>query len=79
MSVRSASLSATLEHHVLANEAHVSGGSTCDDDASLSARVKAMQAFMSFEGFKHVVRLHGTMPVHFVGAKFSEQLYHMMR
>ena len=64
---------------MLASEAHVSGGSTCDDDASFSARAKAMQAFMSSEGFKQVVRLHGTMPLRFVSAKFSEKLYNIMR
>merc|ERR1719171_2184796 len=58
------------------------------EDASFAARVKEMDAWMKTERFKHttrpfsatdVVKLQGTMPLHFTGAKISEKLYKMMR
>merc|ERR1712039_279141 len=58
------------------------------EDADFAARVKAMGAWMSGERFKHttrpykvedVVKLQGTMPLHFTGAKISEKLYAMLR
>jgi len=82
----------TLQRHVLAGDAAVSGGveirSVSSEDVEWSERVKAMSAWMSGERFKHttrpysaeeVVKLQGTMPLHFVGAKISEKLYTMMR
>merc|ERR1719237_754510 len=51
-------------------------------------RVKEMAAWMASDRFKHtmrpykpedVVKLQGTMPLHFTGAKISEKLYAMLR
>eukprot|EP00933_Yihiella_yeosuensis_P084894 TRINITY_DN9962_c1_g1_i1.p1 TRINITY_DN9962_c1_g1~~TRINITY_DN9962_c1_g1_i1.p1 ORF type:complete len:549 (-),score=132.60 TRINITY_DN9962_c1_g1_i1:250-1896(-) len=59
-----------------------------DSDADFQARCKEVQAWMSSERFKHttrpykvedVVKLQGTMPLHFTGAKISDKLYKMMR
>merc|ERR1719346_772637 len=58
------------------------------EDADFTSRVKAMGAWMGGERFKHttrpysaedVVKMQGTMPLHFTGAKISEKLYGMMR
>merc|ERR1712039_984819 len=58
------------------------------EDADFAARVKEMAAWMSSERFKHttrpykvedVVKLQGTLPLHFTGAKLSDKLYAMMR
>merc|ERR1719331_3672487 len=58
------------------------------EDAMFADRVKEMAAFMGSERFKHttrpykvedVVKLQGTMPLHFTGAKISEKLYKLMR
>jgi len=82
-----------LQRHVLAGDARVSGGvevrgASASEDADWAARVKEMAAWMSSERFKHttrpykvedVVKLQGTMPLHFTGAKISEKLYKMMR
>jgi isocitrate lyase len=87
----------TLQGHVLASHSSVSGGIemsntsaswTGTEDADFAARVKAMDAWMKGDRFKHttrpftaddVVRLQGTMPLHFVGAQISDKLYWMMR
>jgi len=58
------------------------------EDDEFAARVKEMAAWMGSERFKHmtrpytaedVVKLQGTMPLHFTGAKISDKLYKMMR
>merc|ERR1719267_187846 len=58
------------------------------EDADFASRVKAMEAWMKSDRFKHttrpfsaedVIRLQGTMPLHFVGAEVSTKLYNMMR
>jgi isocitrate lyase len=58
------------------------------EDDNFAARVKAMESWMKSERFKHttrpftaadVIRLQGTMPLHFTGAKISDKLYWMMR
>jgi isocitrate lyase len=83
----------TIQRQVLAGHASVSGGLelrgvASAEDATHEARLKEMTAFMSSERFKHttrpykvedVVKLQGTMPLHFVGAKISDKLYKMLR
>merc|ERR1719515_443916 len=62
--------------------------SALGEDGDYQARVAAMKAWMASDRFKHmtrpysaeqVVKLQGTMPLSFVGAKISEKLYKMMR
>jgi len=83
----------TLQKQVLAGQASVSGGiearpTSANEDADFAARVKEMTAWMSSDRFKHttrpykaedVVKLQGTMPLCFTGAKVSAKLYTMMR
>jgi isocitrate lyase len=83
----------TLQGHVLAAHSSVSGGvemrsTSATEDADFSARVKAMEGWMKSDRFKHttrpftaedVIRLQGTLPLDFVGAKLSDKLYKMMR
>eukprot|EP00931_Biecheleriopsis_adriatica_P021805 TRINITY_DN1415_c0_g1_i11.p1 TRINITY_DN1415_c0_g1~~TRINITY_DN1415_c0_g1_i11.p1 ORF type:complete len:545 (-),score=157.23 TRINITY_DN1415_c0_g1_i11:60-1694(-) len=82
-----------IQRHVLSGDASVSGGVEMKgvasaEDAAYEARLKDMSAFMSSERFKHttrpykvedVVKLQGTMPLHFTGAKISDKLYRMLR
>jgi len=80
-----------LQSHVLAASTSVSGGvemRKCSEDGDFGARVKAMDAWMKADRFKYttrpftaedVIRLQGTLPLDFVGAKMSDKLYHMMR
>jgi len=82
-----------VQRHVLASDASVSGGvemraTAASEDSDFDARVKAVAAWMSSDRFKHtvrpykpedVVKLQGTMPLHFTGAKISEKLYTMLR
>jgi len=82
-----------VQRHLLASDAAVSGGvemraTSASEDAEWASRVKEMSAWMSSERFKHttrpykvedVVKLQGTMPLHFTGAKISEKLYAMLR
>jgi isocitrate lyase len=81
-----------LQQHILSADASVSGGlcmrGVSAEDDNFDARVKAMDAWMKSDRFKHttrpftahdVVKLQGTMPLHFVGAEVSEKLYKMMR
>jgi len=84
---------AAIQRHVLASDASSSGGVTmqcvsASEDSDFQARVSAMNAWMHSERFKHttrpykaeeVVKLQGTLPLHFVGAKISEKLYNMLR
>merc|ERR1719159_360216 len=58
------------------------------EDESFAARVKEMDAWMKSDRFKHttrpfsaeqVIKLQGTVPLHFVGAQISDKLYKMMR
>jgi len=83
----------TLQRHVLAGHTSVSGGVelrgvASAEDSAIAARMKEMAAFMGQDRFKHtvrpykvedVVKLQGTMPLHFTGAKISEKLYAMLR
>jgi len=85
--------SAVLQRHVLAGHVSVSAGvemhsTSASEDTVFADRVKEMTAFMGSERFKHttrpykvedVVKLQGTMPLHFTGAKISDKLYKMMR
>jgi len=85
--------SAVVQGHVLAGHASVSAGvemrsTSASEDAAFADRVREMAAFMGSERFKHttrpykvedVVKLQGTMPLHFTGAKISDKLYKMMR
>eukprot|EP00928_Gymnodinium_smaydae_P085714 TRINITY_DN692_c0_g1_i11.p1 TRINITY_DN692_c0_g1~~TRINITY_DN692_c0_g1_i11.p1 ORF type:complete len:591 (-),score=129.32 TRINITY_DN692_c0_g1_i11:446-2107(-) len=59
-----------------------------DEDARFASRVEAMKAWMGQERFVHttrpysaeqVVRLQGSLPLHFTSAQLSEKLYKMMR
>jgi isocitrate lyase len=81
-----------LQQHVLAADASVSGGlrmkGVSAEDDNFGARVKAMDAWMKADRFKHttrpftaedVVKLQGTVPLNFVGAQVSDKLYKMMR
>merc|ERR1719282_1900334 len=61
---------------------------SASEDADFSARVKEMAAWMAGERFKHttrpygaaeVVKLQGSMPLHYIGAQVSDKLYKMMR
>jgi len=83
----------TVQGHILASDASVSAGvemrgTSANEDADFASRCKEMAAWMSQDRFKHttrpykvedVVKLQGTMPLHFVAAKVSEKLYKMMR
>merc|ERR1719486_1885042 len=64
------------------------GMTAATEDADFAQRVKAMEAWMKSDRFKHttrpftaedVVKLQGTVPLHFVGAQISDKLYKMMR
>merc|ERR1740121_2943937 len=75
-----------FQRHVLAGDCAVSGGiemrgTSASEDAEWAARVKDMAAWMGGERFKHttrpykvedVVKLQGTMPLHFTGATSNE-------
>lgn len=79
----------TIQNHIVAGL--LSGGieaKSVSEDSDFAARVKEHAAWMSSDRFKHttrpysaedVVKLQGTMPLHFTGAKISEKLYKMMR
>eukprot|EP00401_Gymnodinium_catenatum_P018511 CAMPEP_0117489596 /NCGR_PEP_ID=MMETSP0784-20121206/17116_1 /TAXON_ID=39447 /ORGANISM="" /LENGTH=262 /DNA_ID=CAMNT_0005284327 /DNA_START=99 /DNA_END=884 /DNA_ORIENTATION=- len=83
----------TIQRQILAGDVSVSGGvemraTDSSEDADFSSRVQAMGEWMASERFKHttrpykaadVVKLQGTMPLHFTGAKVSEKLYRMLR
>jgi len=83
----------TLQRQVLSSDAKVSGGIemrpvSAQEDADFAARVTAMKAWMATERFKYtkrpysaedVIKLQGTVPLHFVGAQISDKLYKMMR
>merc|ERR1719437_309948 len=83
----------TLQRQILAGQTSVSGGveiraTSANEDANFAARVKEMNAWMTSERFKHttrpftaeeVVRLQGTLPLHFTGAQVSTKLYDMLR
>jgi isocitrate lyase len=82
-----------VQRHVLAGDVSVSGGvemrgTSSSEDSNFEARVKEMGTWMSSERFKYttrpyrvedVVKLQGTLPLHFTGAKVSEKLYKMLR
>jgi len=82
-----------IQRHVLAGQPAVTGGveiraTSASEDADFAARCKEMAAWMGSERFKHttrpykvedVVKLQGTMPLHFTGAKISAKLYTMLR
>mmetsp|Transcript_12416 Transcript_12416/g.31860 ORF Transcript_12416/g.31860 Transcript_12416/m.31860 type:complete len:543 (-) Transcript_12416:272-1900(-) len=81
----------TIQRHIV--ESSLAGGveirgTSSSEDADYEARLKQMSAFMSSERFKYttrpykvedVVKLQGTMPLHFTGAKISTKLYKMLR
>jgi len=81
-----------LQGHVLASDASVSGGvemssTSANEDADFGQRVKAMDAWMKSDRYKYttrpftaedVIKLQGTLPLHFTGAKISDKLYCMM-
>ncbi|CAE7247525.1 ICL [Symbiodinium natans] len=83
----------SLAEYELAEDAAVSGGLemrgvASAEDADFDARVAAMKTWMGSERFKHttrpykvedVVKLQGTMPMYFNGAKVSDKLYKMLR
>merc|ERR1719436_2403605 len=83
----------TIQRHVLASDASVSGGLemrtvSSKEDADFTARVQAMDAWMKSDRYKYttrpygaadVVKMQGTLPLHFTGAKISDKLYKMMR
>ncbi|CAE8634403.1 unnamed protein product [Polarella glacialis] len=83
----------TIQKHILAGHVSVSGGVemhgvASGEEAYYQAQLKEMAAFMGQERFKHttrpykveeVVKLQGTMPLHFTGAKISDKLYTMLR
>ncbi|CAE8633178.1 unnamed protein product [Polarella glacialis] len=83
----------TIQKHILASHVSVSGGVemrgvASGEEAFFQAQMKEMAAFMGQERFKHctrpykvedVVKLQGTMPLHFTGAKISDKLYTMLR
>merc|ERR1719242_2069981 len=85
--------SATIQRHVLAGHPSVCGGvemraTNASEDADFAARVKEMGAWMGTERFKYttrpytvadVVKLQGTLPLHFTSAKLSTKLYTMLR
>merc|ERR1719226_254220 len=63
-------------------------GVSAAEDAHFDSRIKEMTAWMAGERFKYttrpykvedVVKLQGTMPLSFTGAKVSEKLYKMLR
>eukprot|EP00913_Durusdinium_trenchii_P001852 g1715.t2 len=78
---------------ILAGDCAVSGGVepqvvASSEDADFERRVQEMKSWMSSERFKHttrpykvedVVKLQGTFPLQFAGAKVSEKLYKMLR
>jgi len=81
-----------LQRHVLASDVSVTGGvemrRTSSEDDDFAGRVKEMAAWMTSDRFKYtkrpykaedVVKLQGTMPLHFAGAKVSTKLYKMLR
>eukprot|EP00434_Breviolum_minutum_P008612 symbB.v1.2.007597.t2/scaffold460.1/size201776/4 len=84
---------ATLQRQILAGDAAVSGGVlpstvSATEDADFQKRVQEMSAWMGGERYKHttrpykvedVVKLQGTFPLSFAGARVSEKLYKMMR
>eukprot|EP00434_Breviolum_minutum_P032661 symbB.v1.2.028885.t2/scaffold3106.1/size66573/1 len=76
---------AAVSGGVVLSSVGVSGGT---EDAEFEKRVQDMKAWMSSERFKHttrpykvedVVKLQGTFPLQFAGARVSEKLYKMMR
>eukprot|EP00403_Amphidinium_massartii_P021804 CAMPEP_0178399366 /NCGR_PEP_ID=MMETSP0689_2-20121128/15244_1 /TAXON_ID=160604 /ORGANISM="Amphidinium massartii, Strain CS-259" /LENGTH=548 /DNA_ID=CAMNT_0020020143 /DNA_START=102 /DNA_END=1748 /DNA_ORIENTATION=- len=83
----------TLQRHVLDSAAAVSGGLEItsvngSEETEFKARVEAMAKFMAQDRYKYtkrpykpedVVKLQGTLPLHFTSAKVSEKLYKMMR
>jgi isocitrate lyase len=80
-----------IQEHVLASASSVSGGvmmSRVSEDSEFEARVKSMAEWMASDRYTYtkrpykpedVVKLQGTVPLHFTGAKVSEKLYKMMR
>jgi len=84
---------AAVRNHVLAGRSNVSGGITTSptsagEDEHFGIRCKQMAEFMGSDRFKHTVRpykvedivkLQGTLPLHYTGAQMSEKLYALMR
>jgi len=83
---------AAIQRQVLAGSPAVSGGleisSVAAPEDAFAQRCAEMKACMATDRFKHttrpykvedVVKLQGTLPLHFTGAKLSEKLYSMLR
>jgi isocitrate lyase len=82
-----------IQRQVLSGDVSVSGGVeiravSASEEGDFAARVKEMAAWMSSPRFTHttrpypaedVVKLQGTMPLHFTSVKVSEKLYAMLR
>jgi len=82
-----------IQRQALAGEVSVSGGlevkgTSATEDTDFTMRCQAMAAWMGSERFSHlkrpykvedVVKLQGTLPLHFTGAKSSEKLYTLLR
>jgi len=83
----------TIAGHVQAGDVSNSGGiemrcTSAHEDADFDARVKAMEQWMATERFNQmkrpykaadVVKMQGTLPLHFTGAKISDKLFKMLR
>ena len=80
----------TVQRHIVdsAGAGGVTMRPTSAEDDEFASRCKAMSAWMGGERFKYttrpykvedVVKLQGTMPLHFTGAKVSTKLYKMLR
>jgi len=82
-----------IRSHVLAGDGAVSGGiemrpTSGSEDANFDARCAEMTTWMNSDRFKHttrpygaadVIKLQGSFPLQFTGARMSAKLYAMMR
>jgi len=82
-----------IRSHVLAGDHAVSGGiemrpTSGSEDANFAARCAEMTTWMGSDRFKHttrpygaeaVIKLQGSFPLQFTGARLSAKLYDMMR
>jgi len=83
----------TIRSHVLAGDSAVSGGiemrpTSGSEDATFDARCAEMTTWLNSDRFKHttrpygaeaVIKLQGSFPLQFTGARMSAKLYAMMR
>jgi isocitrate lyase len=77
-----------VSEHVLASGLQPVPTGAGSEDANFAERAKEVAAWMGTDRFKHtkrpytaedVVRLQGTLPVHYTGAQLSTKLYTMLR